>query len=133
MTASIDVFLDGRCILRTGGQAKLTGSHSASFSDGGSEHRADLSWGHSRGFSFPYQLRIDGVAVDDSQVKVENWHMIGIPAFIIATLLMLLFGFLLWLMATPHNTLLESTRDGGSSSASRFTRLDPAWLRLGLG
>jgi len=99
-TASIDVFWDDRCILRTGGQAKLTGSHSASFSNGGPEQQVELIWGHSRGFRFPYQLRIDGVVIDDSHVQVENWYMIGIPAFIIAAFLILFFK--LFIMAYDH-------------------------------
>jgi hypothetical protein len=52
-TASIDVYLDDRCVLRTGGQFKLTGSHSATFTDGSTEHRMELTWGGSGGFRFP--------------------------------------------------------------------------------
>jgi hypothetical protein len=72
MTASIDVYLDNECILRTGGQLNLTGSVAATFSDGGSAHQAELRWGNSRWYRFPYQLRIDGMPVDESQVLVEN-------------------------------------------------------------
>jgi len=86
-TASIDVFLDGRCVFRTGGQLKAIGSHSAAFNDGGLEHRMELTWGRSRDFRFPYQLRIDGVLVAESQVQVENQHMILIPALIIIGLM----------------------------------------------
>src|SRR5436190_15479343 len=82
-TASIDVFLGNQCVLRTGGQAKLTGAHSGSFSDGGEEHRVELKWGQSIGFRFPYQLRINGVLIAGSIVRVENEIMVGIPAFII--------------------------------------------------
>ena len=72
--ASIDVFLDGRCILRTGGKLNLTGSYSASFDHTGSSHRAELTWGFSGlSFSFPYRLQIDGVPVAASRVQVENW------------------------------------------------------------
>jgi len=88
-TASIDVFLDGRCVFRTGGQLKAIGSHTATFNDGGSEHRIELKWGRSRDFCFPYQLRIDGVLVGESQVRVENQHMILIPALIIIGLMAL--------------------------------------------
>jgi hypothetical protein len=49
-TASIDVFLDARCVFRTGGKLKVTGSHSASFGDGGSEHLMELTWGCSSNF-----------------------------------------------------------------------------------
>lgn len=82
-TASIDVFLDERCVLRTGGQAKLTGGHSATFDDDAGAHQAELSWGKSSGFQFPYRLLIDGVPVDEGRVKVENWYMLLIPAGVI--------------------------------------------------
>ncbi len=102
-TASIDVYLGDECVLRTGGQFKLTGSHSAAFTDGGTEHRMELTWGGSGGFRFPYQLRIDGVLVADAHVAVENWGMIFIPALIIVFLLfsclatvVLFFLFGLW-------------------------------------
>ncbi|HTY86399.1 MAG TPA: hypothetical protein VMB80_02960 [Candidatus Acidoferrum sp.] len=87
-TASIDVYLDDRCVLRTGGQFKLTGSHSATFTEGGREHRVELTWGGSGGFRFPYQLRVDGDLIADGQVAVENWGMIFIPAFLIVFLLL---------------------------------------------
>jgi hypothetical protein len=105
-TASIDVFLGDQCILRTGGQLKLTGSYATSFRDGGSEHQVELSWGHSSNFHFPYQLRIDGAIVDDSQVHVENWYMIGIPSIIIVALMFLFFGFVFWLLVTLFNHAL---------------------------
>ncbi|MFZ1074449.1 MAG: hypothetical protein WAO21_13570 [Verrucomicrobiia bacterium] len=97
-TASIDVFLDDRCILRTGGKLKLTGSYTALFNDGGSEHQAELRWGQSRNFRFPYHLRIDGVIVDDSLVHIENRYMTRIPAFIIVALLFSFFSLAFWLL-----------------------------------
>jgi len=72
MTSSIDVYLDNECILRTGGQLNLTGSVTATFNDSGSPHQAELHWGNSQWYRFPYQLRIDGVQVDASLVPVEN-------------------------------------------------------------
>src|SRR6476469_9506635 len=82
-SASIDVFLGNQCILRTGGQAKLTGRHSGSFKDGDEGHKVELKWGKSLGYRFPYQLRIDGVLIEESIVRVENQVMIFIPAFIL--------------------------------------------------
>ena len=108
-TASIDAFLGDRCILRTGGQLKLTGSYSGSFIDGDSEHQVELSWGLSGGFRFPYQLRIDSILVGDSRVQVENWYMVGIPAVILGALLVLFFGFVFWL-----NRLLKNPPGGGA-------------------
>lgn len=88
-TASIDVFLDGRCVFRTGGQLKSIGSHAAIFNDGGFEHRMELKWGRSRDFCFPYELYIDGVLAGKSQVRVENQHLILIPALLIIALMAL--------------------------------------------
>src|SRR5580704_10104500 len=64
--ASIDVLLYGQCILQTGGQMKLTGSHSTSFNYCGSSHTVTLSWGR-KGLapSFPFELRIDDVQIAD--------------------------------------------------------------------
>jgi len=88
-TASIDVFLDGRCVLRTGGQLKVVGSHAAKFNDGGFEHRMELKWGVSSNFRFPYQLYIDGVLAGESQVQVENQQMIMIPVLLMLGLMAL--------------------------------------------
>jgi hypothetical protein len=44
-TASIDVSLGSQVILRTGGQAKFTGSHTEPFQFNGSGHTAQLTWG----------------------------------------------------------------------------------------
>jgi hypothetical protein len=83
-SASIDVYLDGRCILMTGGQMKLTGGYSRAFTDGGQQHLAELKWGVGWQHHFPYELWIDGKMVAQSRVPVENWGMIFIPATIIA-------------------------------------------------
>jgi hypothetical protein len=100
-TASIDIFLGDQCALRTGGKLKLTGTHAATFRDGGLEHQIELRWGQSRQFRFPYQLRIDGVTVDDSHVQVENWYMMSIPAIIIVALLFICLNVILWHMTRP--------------------------------
>jgi hypothetical protein len=84
-TASIDVFLDGQYILRTGGQMKAVGSSSAEFHLDGSVHSVELSWGAAQGFSFPYQLWIDGAKVVVSEVAVENAAFIVIPLLIVAS------------------------------------------------
>ena len=73
-TASLEVILDGRTILQTGGQLKASGSCSTTFMHASTTHTAELSWGISMlGLSFPYQLRIDGVPIVASRVKVRNW------------------------------------------------------------
>jgi hypothetical protein len=76
-TASIDVFLDGRCILKTDGQRKAVGSSFAEFHHGGDVHSAELSWGQAcmrppLCLTFPYQLFIDGGKISVSEVRVEN-------------------------------------------------------------
>ena len=73
-TASIDVFLDGQPILRTGGRFKFTGSYTASFTHRGADHKAELSWGLcGLSFSIPYQLQINGAPVAASRVRIRNW------------------------------------------------------------
>ena len=73
--ASIDVLLNGRCILKTGGQMKLIGSCSTAFSHSEATHKAELSWGVGGLFSFPYKLRIDDILISDSRVRVRNWPL----------------------------------------------------------
>jgi len=93
-TASINVFLGGQCILRTGGQLKLTGSHSTTFTHSGAEHTAELSWGLSGLVSFPYQLQIDGLVVSAARVRILNWPIGLIAMVVIMTLLLTIFHFL---------------------------------------
>lgn len=100
-SASINVYLDGECVFRTGGKIQSIGSHSAVVRIGGSEHQMEVTWQRSRKFCFPYQLKIDGELVADSQVPVENQHLMIIPAFFmfavmfaIALVLYVLFQFL---------------------------------------
>jgi hypothetical protein len=88
-TASIDVFLDGKCILRTGGQPKVTGSSWAVFDHDGSRHFAELSWGMVRGLEFPYVLRIDDAKVALADVPVENPGLSVIPALIVMVLVLI--------------------------------------------
>jgi hypothetical protein len=91
-TASIDVFLGGRCILRTGGQMKIWGSHSAEFHHDGEPHTAELSWDIERHRRFPYVLLIDGAKIAVSEVPVRNVAMLVIPVLILPTLLVLLLS-----------------------------------------
>jgi hypothetical protein len=100
-TASIDVFLDGRCILQTGGQKRATGESFAEFEHGGRMHTAELFWGVARmeltrGIMFPYQLLIDEAKVVASEVRVENPASMFPPILILASpvlLLLLLTSF----------------------------------------
>jgi hypothetical protein len=93
-TASIDVLLDGRCILRTGGEGTLTGSVSAEFDHGGAVHTVELSWGRVQpgGLtrrSFPYRLRIDGAELAASEVAVEHSWLVVIPYALVVSYLLL--------------------------------------------
>jgi hypothetical protein len=90
IAGSLDVFLADQCILSTGRQPSR-GSYSASFGDGGSEHRVEVVWRRPRGYRLPYKLRFDGVTADDSEVGVENWGMGYIP-----TALLIGLGVLFW-------------------------------------
>jgi len=78
-TPSFDVFLDDECILRTGGQMKITGTCSAEFVRKGGAHRADLAWGRTAVRSFPYRLHIDGVPISQSRVEIQNWPLVLLP------------------------------------------------------
>ena len=93
-TASIDVLLDGECILRTGGQVKAIGSQSAIFCHSGSEHTVELSWGVGFLWSFPYQLRIDGAPISIARVHVRNWPLGLCVAFLVAAAVGLFFHLL---------------------------------------
>ena len=91
-TATIDVAIDGTVVLRTGGVSKSLGGQTAMFMVGGSEHRADLTWGRHSGRSFPFTLKIDGAQVADSRVRIENWWAAYWPwavALLIVVVLML--------------------------------------------
>ena len=94
-TASIDVYLEEQCVLRTGGKLDLQGTYSTPFSFGGSEHRADLTWGLCSQQQFPYQLRIDGQLVDESRVRVKNFHLGYIPVFIVIALVFVFIRYVL--------------------------------------
>ena len=87
-TTSINVILDGKPILRTGGQLKFVGSQSAVFTHSGLEHTAKLNWGMSGLCSFPYQLRIDEVLVSTARVHIRNWPIAGIPLVVMAGLVL---------------------------------------------
>lgn len=73
--ASIDVFLDGKCLLRTGGVFKLTGSHSAEFEHEGIHHQVTLSWGHASLRSFPIKVEVDGATLYEGHVVSGNWPL----------------------------------------------------------
>jgi hypothetical protein len=81
-TASIDVFLEGNCILRTGGQLKLKGSHSSTFLRSGSTHIAELSWEYGFLTHFPYKLSIDGTPIAKDRVYVRNWPLVFVSVVI---------------------------------------------------
>jgi hypothetical protein len=93
-TASIDVFLDKQCILRTGGRLKPTGSHFATFTHSGSTHTAELSWGHGFLVSFPYKLRIDGTPVSEARVRVRNWPIGLLIPFLVTSVAWALFHYI---------------------------------------
>jgi hypothetical protein len=84
-TASINVFLDGECILRTGGQMKMIGSSEAEFHHDGALHAVKLSWGQAHRLSFPYQLWIDGAKVLVSDVPVANPLLFVMPGLLLTS------------------------------------------------
>lgn len=86
-TASIDVYLNDECVLQTGGKLNPTGSCSATFNHEGATHTVDLSWGVGIWYSFPYQLRINGIPIIASRVRANNWYMGLIVGVIFGTIL----------------------------------------------
>ena len=101
LTASIDVFLNDLCILRTVGSFKFTGSSSSTFTHSGSTHTAELTWGISGFRSFPYKLRIDGTSVSDARVYVRNWPAAYVAGAFIGVLL---GAFVLLILYLVHHT-----------------------------
>jgi hypothetical protein len=93
-TASIDVFVGDQCVLRTGGRMKLIGFCCQKFTCLGQTHSAEVSWGAGRLYSFPYQVRIDGVPVKEGRVRVQNWPV----GFIVPLVLLVVLVLLFWLL-----------------------------------
>jgi len=89
-TASIDVFLDEQCILRTGGQFKFVGSHASEFEYRGTTHSAVLKGGFASLRSFPFRLTLDGQAVLESRVHMSNWPIALWPWVVLASIFILL-------------------------------------------
>ena len=80
-SASIDVAIGDRPILRTGGVPKRVGTHVESFEYRGTRHAAQLSWGVARRRGFPFTLTIDGVCVLESHVPIANWWLSWWPFY----------------------------------------------------
>ena len=74
-TASIEVFLEDRSILATGGVLKLVGSQVQSFEHEGQPHSVKLSWGTAKLRSFPVTLAIDGESILEASVQMSNWWL----------------------------------------------------------
>jgi hypothetical protein len=81
-TASIDVWVDGNCVLRSGGAPQFTGNHTETFHFGHTTHQAKLTWGAGWLRSFPFKLEIDGTVVAESRVVTENWSLVFWPFFL---------------------------------------------------
>jgi hypothetical protein len=75
MTVSIDVLLNGRLILATGGALKVTGNTTQEFEHQGQLHLAKMSWGKGKLKSFPITLTIDGEHVLEGEVTVAKWWL----------------------------------------------------------
>jgi len=72
-TASIDVLVDSRCVLRTGGKWKIVGTSAARFDHAGSIHDIELTWGLCPLRSFSIKIKIDRELIADTRVLVSNW------------------------------------------------------------
>jgi hypothetical protein len=84
-TASIDVYLNGLRILRTGGVLRIKGALTKTFRHKNENHALELSWRSPLlGMSFPYELSIDGRSIITAKVWPRNWPMLFIPVAAIA-------------------------------------------------
>jgi len=81
-TASIDIFVDGNCVLRTGGQLKVRSTCVGEFTMDGSPHKAELTWSKGSLFSYPVELRIDDVLVVQGRVSTKNWPLALWPIYL---------------------------------------------------
>jgi len=72
---------------KTGGQLKLTGSHTSQFAHAGTSHEVTLSWGHASLRSFPIEVHIDGHPILKSRVFNRNWPLSLCPWVVVAALI----------------------------------------------
>ena len=95
-TASIDVYLDDLCILKTGGQLTTRGMKTSDFQYNGLSHVAELSWTPPRnGLFYPFRLEIDQQVIDSAEVYIRNWPMAIVGALIIVGIVFGIPGLLL--------------------------------------
>lgn len=87
-TASIDVSVNGKTVLRSGGVMKITGGTATTFEYAGMTHKVALSWGKASLRSLPFRLEIDDDLVADSCVLISNWWLAFWP---VAAILLLAF------------------------------------------
>jgi len=81
-SATIDVAVGEQVVLRTGGAAKVTGRHAETFEFRGTRHTAELSWGVSLWYAFPFSLTIDGTEIVKSRVSISNWWLAWWPFYL---------------------------------------------------
>lgn len=88
-TASIDVSVNGKTVLRSGGVLKITGDTVATFEHEGVSHKMALRWGTAWLGSFPFRLEIDGDLIAASRVISSNWWLAYWPLAALVILLVL--------------------------------------------
>ena len=74
-TASIDIAVSDRNVLRTGGVRTIVGKHTETFASDGIEHCVEVKWSKGSLRSFPFSLCIDGLPVVESRVPIANWWL----------------------------------------------------------
>jgi hypothetical protein len=119
-TASIDVFVDSQCVLRSGGKLAAIGGVSAQFYDSGATHDIELCWGRAQIQCFPIEIKIDGEVVARSKVYVDNWPLVLWPATLVAGAIF--WGF--WHVAhgaLPQRAFLTS-RSGIRENSDQHSR-----------
>jgi hypothetical protein len=81
-TASIDVSVDGKTVLQTGGVPEVTGKVSKQFEYDQRMYTATISWTRGALRSFPFTLAIDDAVILHSRVPISNWWMAFAPTVI---------------------------------------------------
>jgi hypothetical protein len=83
MTASIDVSLADKPVLKTGGVLKLEGGQVANFERNRQAHLVEASWGKATLKYFPVKVVVDGQLLVEAPVKISNWWLVYWPWLIL--------------------------------------------------
>ena len=93
-TASLDVWIDGCCVLRSGGVPQAGGRVEADVELNDGAHVVALAWGTAKGAAFPVVVTLDGVVVEERDVEIDNtWLLLVFPVVVAVCI-----GIAAWLL-----------------------------------